>query len=389
MRNVNLPRNISNIRYYEPALDGLRFFAFLLVFLHHSLLNISSSNPISNFFLVIIQKNGWIGVDLFFILSGYLNTILLLRERQFYGKFSIKKFLLRRALRIWPLYFLAVFFGFFLVPFLSVYFFGNDYSDPKFANQINTQLPFYMSFMGNWAVALHGYGYFTMIAPLWTISLEQQFYFLWPFMLLLLTDLKKSLFIGSVIISAAVFTRFFLAISKIHHPGIYTNTFARMDILIIGAIFGLIVFYKPLFLSKVSVLTKTPFVLVSFPLLSFILYRIYLFDPTRIFSVVFGYLIIGLFLLYFCISALTNMRMSKLLSFRAFVFLGKISYGLYIWHKLALLVMDYTIKPDQIVLRTSLALFLTIVISIISYQVFEKIFLKYKTKFASVSSRPI
>src|SRR5437868_2879263 len=108
-KSVNPP---SENRFYYPSLDGLRFFAFLLVFLHHSLLDWTSPNPLINFFLIAIEKNGWLGVDLFFVLSGFLITTLLLKERSDNGNYSLKNFWIRRALRIWPLYYLALIFGF-------------------------------------------------------------------------------------------------------------------------------------------------------------------------------------------------------------------------------------------------------------------------------------
>src|SRR5688500_5665020 len=122
---------------YFPAVDGLRFFAFFIVFLHHTLLNISSTNPLLNGFLVIIQKNGWVGVDLFFVLSGFLITMLLLKERQKFGRYSLRNFWIRRSLRIWPLYFLGLLFGFFIFPSLDTQLTGASYSDPKYAQQIS------------------------------------------------------------------------------------------------------------------------------------------------------------------------------------------------------------------------------------------------------------
>src|SRR5579872_3871567 len=100
MSKKTTPVNPANKRLYFPALDGLRFLAFLLVFLHHSIFY-SSPNLVLNFFLIAIEKNGWLGVDLFFILSGFLITTLLLKERQEFGKYNLKSFWIRRALRIW------------------------------------------------------------------------------------------------------------------------------------------------------------------------------------------------------------------------------------------------------------------------------------------------
>ncbi len=84
---------------------------------------------------------------------------------------------------MWPVYYLSLLVGFFIVPFISIHLLGSDYSNPKFANQIKTELPLYLSFLGNWAVVFNGYGYLTNISHLWTISVEEQFYFIWPLIL--------------------------------------------------------------------------------------------------------------------------------------------------------------------------------------------------------------
>src|SRR3989344_8628341 len=104
-------------KIYLPSLDGLRFLAFLLVFLHHTTFYINPALA-QNFLLIFFNKHGWIGVDIFFVLTGFLITLLMLDERDKNGHFSIKNFLIRRALRIWPLYYLSILVGFFLVPIL-------------------------------------------------------------------------------------------------------------------------------------------------------------------------------------------------------------------------------------------------------------------------------
>jgi peptidoglycan/LPS O-acetylase OafA/YrhL len=93
-------------RFYLPQLDGLRFFAFLLVFLHHSPVFPGGSRVASS-----LKEYGWVGVDLFFVLSAYLLVALLHREHEATGLTDFKKFFIRRALRIYlfiPLLFMAI-----------------------------------------------------------------------------------------------------------------------------------------------------------------------------------------------------------------------------------------------------------------------------------------
>src|SRR4051794_12797250 len=123
-------------RVYFPELDGLRFIAFALVYLFHggvprlipvvdSLVRSMGYHPVVPRGQFppspgqIFVKNGWIGVQLFFLLSGFLITTLLLREEGRFGRIDLRSFWVRRILRIWPLYYLIVFLTFFALPFLD------------------------------------------------------------------------------------------------------------------------------------------------------------------------------------------------------------------------------------------------------------------------------
>jgi peptidoglycan/LPS O-acetylase OafA/YrhL len=102
-------------RFYQPELDCLRFFAFFAVFIFHTLpheTDYYSTRHIPFAALIAsVSRAGSFGVDLFFLLSAYLISQLLLGEKETFGHVSLKAFYLRRILRIWPLYFLAIFIG--------------------------------------------------------------------------------------------------------------------------------------------------------------------------------------------------------------------------------------------------------------------------------------
>lgn len=367
---------------YIPALDGLRFFAFLLVFLHHSLLNISSSNPFVNYFLVIIQKNGWVGVDLFFVLSGYLITTLLLHEQKKNKKYSIKNFWIRRSLRIWPLYYLALLIGFLFPLHESLFIFDKNLS-LNIIEEARIALPFYLTFTGNWFISLFGYGNFQLIGHLWTISLEEQFYLIWPLILIFIKNIRSSIILGFFVALISILTRIVLALNHISHPGIYTNTFARIDILVFGAILALINFYKPNILKRLLPLTKTPILMSSIIFFALFLHKIYLFNPKMIFNIVFGYTVIGLFMVYLVFCALQkNTYFVDFLSKKLFTTLGKISYGLYIWHVLAIYLSFKIFVQYSTFLNLILAFSLTILFGFISYYFFEIIFLRMKERFS-------
>ncbi len=229
---------------YFPALDGLRFAAFLLVFFHHVTFYLKE-DIYKNIFWIFFRNNGWIGVDVFFVLTGFLITTTLLTEREENNKFSIKNFWVKRILRIWPLYFLALFVGFFVAPFVFSLVFHVPF------NLNDTQsLPWYVLFLGNWNVVWHGWGNLRSISQLWAISVDQQFYIILPLLLIFAKKLKISVILDLSIIGLVIILRYILVVLGVGHPGIYTDTVARLDTFTIGILLAQILFYKPDFFDR-------------------------------------------------------------------------------------------------------------------------------------------
>src|SRR5579864_2495432 len=166
-------RSERSVRFYRPELDVLRFFAFLGVFIFHAaprsmdFYNAAGYPHWLSSLLIPTFGAGAYGVDLFFALSAYLITSLLLRERAATGALDLRGFYVRRILRIWPLY-LA------FVAFAAV-----------FAALVPGQhLPIkyvvgYSLLAGNWIYAFYGLPA-SFATPLWTVSIEEQFYLAWP-----------------------------------------------------------------------------------------------------------------------------------------------------------------------------------------------------------------
>ena len=160
--------------FYKPELDILRFFAFLGVFLVHSMEGYSIDFMVHHHIPLWAAKSGssivfagMYGVDLFFVLSAYLITALLLREKDARGDLNVEAFYLRRILRIWPLYYLFIALAA-LIPFLN----------PHHYFSMRYVLPF-VFLMGNWSFIIFGIQK-TVAMPLWSISVEEQFYLFWP-----------------------------------------------------------------------------------------------------------------------------------------------------------------------------------------------------------------
>src|SRR5258705_2482475 len=162
-------------KIFFPNLDGLRFFSFLIVFLSHIFAtdkeNIKSQ-PWFKFFKGRLFSDGDLGVSFFFVLSGFLITYLLLKEKEIAKKIHVKSFYIRRALRIWPLYYFSVFFGFVLFPFLKAYF---GQVPDETANPVLCSL-----FLNNFDKIINGPPDSSVLGVLWSVAIEEQFYLVWP-----------------------------------------------------------------------------------------------------------------------------------------------------------------------------------------------------------------
>lgn len=336
----------ARVGFYRPELDVLRFGAFLLVFLQHALPHAAADYGIPRLaasMLAGIARAGALGVDLFFTLSAYLITELLLRERRSRGAIDIRAFYLRRILRIWPLYYFALLI---LVPAMSIL--------------PGERMPWrhFLAFAflgGNWACAAWGYPP-SSFALLWSVSVEEQFYLTWPWLVRLGELHLRRIAYGMLAI--ATLTRIVLVIRGVHHPGIWCNTLARLDPIAGGALLacflnGTVPQHSArsrslwIGLGAVSLIGAGAVVgnegwpvLVTYPLVA-----------AASVAVIFGTL---------------GSRV------RSGAYLGKISYGLYVFHAAVIRIMGSPI----------LALPLTIAIAALSYRYLESPFLRLKGRFA-------
>lgn len=164
---------------YLP-LDGVRGIAVALVIIHHAFYLTHATNRITTL-LVRLASSCWIGVDLFFVLSGYLITGILLRSKGESGYFRI--FYMRRFLRIFPLYY-----GCLLTAWLAAALVRPD-AIPRFDFGWN------LTYLANLRLALHGWAW-RPVSHLWSLSVEEQFYLVWPTIILLLPRRRMALWIA-------------------------------------------------------------------------------------------------------------------------------------------------------------------------------------------------
>jgi len=363
-------------RFYQPELDGLRYYAFLGVFICHTLpfeasFYRSLHLPLPWLWGATV-KAGAAGVDLFFALSAFLITSLLLKERQETGDISLKLFYVRRILRIWPLYFLIIALGIVLSHTMS-----------------HQSLPWYyvagyLLFVGNWVHAVFGRPE-SIAFPLWTVSIEEQFYLIWP--LLVKTLERRGMIIsGIVMFLLATVCRIGFVLAGISGGYIYYGSTARCDSIALGILIAL-------FADRLPRLTSgTRFLLVSGGLVGWIISSAWLTDQPGPISMreVPGRLIIALAagaILYGCLYS-----RNKLLTSSWVVSLGKVSYGLYLLHLTGLLIAKSLLHPisgTALLATKAVGFVLTLILAFASYRWVESPFLRLKDRFARVLSRPV
>jgi len=354
--------------FHHPELDSLRFFAFLLVFVHHAIPDrlsaFASLGWLAPWGLAAVRA-GAFGVDLFFCLSAYLITELLLREKEKLRQIDVRAFYLRRILRIWPLYYGAL---------VVAVFIPSPGLPAKYAGA-------FALLAGNWSVAAWGYPS-SWVTPLWSVSIEEQFYLVWPLVVSRLDERRlKTVAVGLLV--TATLTRLALAALNVRHPAVWTDTLARLDPIAIGALIALTLRGESPQLSRstrLGLLGLAPVALIVVALV---------FGLDGWTSLV-TYPLVALTSLGLILATLGGGAALPMLRLPALQYLGRISYGLYVFHRLALDLSRIAVGRGFPYgwLRPFVALAMTMAIAALSYRWLEFPFLRLKQRFTRVQSRP-
>ena len=211
---------------HVPVLDGLRGVAILLVMLVH--LTVMESSSLVDGAYYRVAHLGWIGVDLFFVLSGFLITGILYDAKT--SPHYFRNFYARRALRIFPLYYAVLFLALLVLPALA----SDSYSRSLQAAWT------YWAFLSNFAVAWHQEFPAGMLIVVWSLAIEEQFYVAWAPLVRWLSYRRLVLLCVTVIVSAFAF-RLTLSVFEVHPVAAYVLPFARMDALALGALIAIAV----------------------------------------------------------------------------------------------------------------------------------------------------
>jgi peptidoglycan/LPS O-acetylase OafA/YrhL len=378
---------MSTEKIYFKNLDSLRFIAALMVYLQHGFGNAYHLLPIKGTVwerLLDTICNGEMGVSIFFVLSGFLITYLLISEHEQNGRISLPHFYLRRVLRIWPLYYLVVCFSFLVYPFLKSLIGLN--------NPLGSNLSYHLTFLSNFDVlrmkeADIGNAALSQNIT-WSVSIEEQFYLFWPLQFLLLPRKYWGYSTLLVIVASIVF--------RLCHTGdknvLYFHTLSvLMDLGIGGLVAYLIKRSKGIrsyFENTTSLFHASVFIL-SFSLMFF---KDYLFSfkygdaLERVFISISFVLIIAAQAMTKSNSKLDLNRLSFANKW------GKYTYGIYLIHPIALTILDIVsrvlhIKQENFATLSAIAVlgfFLTLLLSWISYTYYESRFLKLKNRFTEL-----
>jgi peptidoglycan/LPS O-acetylase OafA/YrhL len=365
---------------YFPNLNGLRFLAAILVIIHH-IEQIKSISRIENYwesspFVGIIGK---LGVILFFVLSGFLITYLLLAEENSLGQISVKKFYIRRILRIWPLYFLVISLAFIILPNIDLFILPGFEREVIYTN-LFLKLTLYVLFLPNLVLSL--IGIVPYASHTWSIGTEEQFYLVWP---IIIKYFKKNR-ITIMILIILFYVGFELFINSSYSSIIPFNSVIRefwysfnIDCMAIGGIYAIILFTKSSLLKIIQ--NQLLFYLIILSVTFFIIKGVYIpYVHNEFYAILFGILILNF---------ASNPKIKNAFENPIFNYLGSISYGLYMYHPIGIVLalqICEGIKLSSNWMIYPLSLSLTIGISAFSFKYFESYFLKFKHKFSIIQS---
>lgn len=378
----------DNSRVYLPNLNTIRAIAALIVIISHIERKLSFFNLPFN---IKIAKMGPVGVTLFFSLSGFLITYLLLIEKDRFQKINIKDFYIRRFLRIWPIYYLVLLFVYLLVPFLLPEY----YIEEKDRFTLSSAL-LNVFFLTNVTMVLK----YTplIINVIWSIGIEEQFYLFWPWIIKSRKKIKKIFFI--IILFPLLKIVLLLLSMKIDCLKTFYDilNLTRFDSMAVGGLFGILALRNSLKINNFSIKAdwfKGKKMQIFIYVLTIGL-LVYLLQFDLLFNI-YNFQILPILFSIILLNLVDSNNTIFNLENKFFNYLGKISYSLYLLH----LVMFYLLYPSlkvwlenldmnnvylKIFIIYSISIFGSIIISSISYEFIEKRFLMYKKYFTHVKS---
>lgn len=369
---------------FFPNLDALRFFACIVVLNRHTLHFIfkdyfKEDHGIVSYLFGFIT-NGGMGVSFFFVLSGFLITYLILDELRRTDKFSVPNFYMRRALRIWPLFYAVLLIGFVIIPFISKHI-GS-------AIQVNYSPLHYIAFLSNFdylrCLKLNPGDDYTVLNITWSVSIEEQFYIVYALFVFILP--RKFLpYYLALVVGISTFFRY------LHHDDsitLYFHSFSVMSDLAIGGLGAYLSYHSDAFRKFVSGLSKWLILVVYVIGFTYCIFY-HALDTIPYWGVVHR-LITGLFFAFIILEQnFADSSLFKLGNYKRITHWGKITYGLYLLHPAIFFVTgrmhDWWLPKNNIILELIWWIFSYVIVFTVcevSFKYFETPFLKLRHKFA-------
>ena len=320
-----------------------------------------------------VFEKGHLGINLFFVLSGFLITYLLLWEQKKSGKINLANYLMRRTLRVWPLYFLIIIFGFFVFPRLP------------YGIETIHELWRYALFLANFDELLVGLNdSINFLTAIWTVAVEEQFYIVWGLLIGLFAFRKKSMYI--IFFSLIILFSIGFRMMNYNEPRmLYFHTFAVMSDLGIGGLIGLLAFQNKIqrFFENISRLTIIVTYLVG---LALILFENLIFHGAL---VSIARIVPGVFFAFVILEQVYSKKsFLKIDRIPLMKYSGDISYGFYMFHCIAIyywamIFSDYHFTEHlyQFIVYLLVVFASTYLAAMLSYRFFELPFLRLKKKF--------
>lgn len=345
-----------------PCLDGLRAIAILLVVWHHT------GGSVSDFWWL---RGGYHGVTLFFGISGFLITFLLERERSRFGRLSLGKFYARRALRIFPLYYIVLGVYCVIVPIME----SSELRREGFWGN----LPFFLSYSSNWFVGREDGG--TVFFFSWSLATEEQYYLVWPVVLLIFSRrIAAAVCLSGLLLGVGVKLVFAPIVGQSAFVCVVLASISPA--ICIGSLFGLAASSRSGFSWLAFVFSSC---VVRFGLVLLALIAVAAELPEAIVGAVLATTVVGLVLG-------SGVVIKRVLEFPALAWVGQRCYGIYLWHLLcknAVLIGAGVLGVRPRISGGGAGLFcltlaLSLVVAAVSYRWIESPLLALKKRFHPV-----
>jgi peptidoglycan/LPS O-acetylase OafA/YrhL len=365
-----------------PALDGLRGIAVLLVLMIHFEQTIPRPDHVVNGAIAAVFRTGWIGVDLFFVLSGFLITGILLEAKGQPNYF--RNFYMRRVLRIFPLYYVSLAIMVVLLPAL--------FPAHPFMQEMKSEAVWYWTYLANFRLGATGWLEGGYIGHFWSLAVEEQFYMVWPLLVLLLS--RRGMFVACAgIILAAIAVRVVLY-SQQYVIAAYVLTPARFDALAIGGLIALLA-RRPGGLRRHATLWAILAISSTAAVVGFFLAYGGLSPHAPLVTTV-GYTIIACMfgsLMVLAMLAPAGSVYARVTHSGTLSFFGRYSYALYVVHPVVIYFWPSALSGERLrgpadlwlvgyLLSSALMLTVCTALALLSWHLLEKRFLRFRHLFA-------